>query len=80
MLNTITLGCVRERVSSLENDSMAPRPTPRLCAHCGKDLEPEEGYVSLQGAQTCDPRYVHRSCFEEHYRRVDQEGELENSS
>jgi hypothetical protein len=54
--------------------SMPIRSTPRLCAHCGRSLTPDQESVTLENAQTGELLLLHRACFEVAYRRADSPG------
>ena len=59
---------------------MPPRPTPRLCGHCGRDLGDDERSVTLQNSTTGERVHLHRSCFEQAYRPVDLDSEADRTS
>lgn len=46
---------------------MRSRPTPRLCAQCGKELPADETTVTLEDTQSGEQRHLHRVCFDQAY-------------
>lgn len=54
---------------------MPIRSTPRLCAHCGESLVPDQESVTLEDAQTGEVVMLHRACFELAYRRSGSTGD-----
>jgi hypothetical protein len=46
---------------------MRSRPTPRLCAQCGKELPADDTAVTLEDVRSGEQRHLHRACFERAY-------------
>lgn len=54
--------------------------TPRLCAQCGAELDPEAATVTLEDATSGEQRHLHQACFDARYapvRAVDDQPDSE---
>jgi hypothetical protein len=49
------------------------RPTPRLCAQCGKEILADEAHVVLEDATSGEQQHLHRACFERAYEPLESE-------